>query len=1350
MVDWEKYLYPHQQEAIINKKDKSKCLVNMWCGTGKTRTFTTSLFQDFQDTNVIVFPSLDLINQYNNDYFLNQNKIFKEHFDKFQCLAFCSDDDTKLKLKASTIKYSTSEKTCKSFMKQKGKKFILVTYHSFEKFINICYENEYQINRLIFDEAHHVVGEKLQEIVFNNERLDNIVDKTEYYTATPVNKNGITMYDREEPENSDCGELAYEYLYYKAVEDKVCKAFTTNIGLYCIKPEYKNKYQPIFELIIRACLSGEYEYWNVLTYHTYVNEKDSTNGISYVKDFASKENQRLFKSLFNTIQNEEFTDTKSQYHIDNVLLKGVSSETKNREKIIEEFDKKVPGRIYILASCGILNEGIDTKWANMGVPINPSKSIVKETQRIGRLVRIPENNMPKAVILIPCLIDIEKYKDLNNLEEQDKMIRQELSETGNFNTALNVISAFKYQYDPELYEMCLIYPNMYAPQEIKDNLSKYGLIVEESRGDLVDNLKYMCEEFDINRPEGMSDDELLNSVGEELEKSIEIHTQDYDEPIKIINRECCDDEPIRLFYSSDDKCYSPIIKKEKNRKIKREDIKSPKKRKAIFNIHTHPDLDVMWNIKDVKLNKQFGQGVLDVNINWNEKRWEENYEILKKYMLENNNICVTENYVTECGIKIGSWISNQRHNKLQGKLSQYRIDRLELLDGWYWKVDFDKVWNANYEKVKDFIDKYNKRPSNKSKCENERFLGSWIGTQRLILKNINMLSEKSKNHTILNNNEFQTKFEALIENNKELFIDKNDAWFKRLKDVANYIDIHKRRPSNKDKDKKISVMGSWVIKQNRYYNENKSCMNSSKRKEWKNFRYKYEKYFQNNEENWNDNYKLLCEYIDINQKRPSMHNTNDEKAGYLGRWITTQFDAFYKKIGVFKEEKYIEIWKNFINKYKKYQLDNLTTWDYHFDLVEEYVKINNKSPTRYITSDGKKLGTWIHNQRTFYKKNKLTPYQISKLETLANWTWSSGIIYNRIDWEDNYNLLKKYMLEKNNQCPMSTYITADGIKLGVWVSKIRQDKKANKLSKDKINKLEQINGWWWTNNYDEIWNEKYEYLKKYILVNKKLPTLTYRDDKFNGHWISDQRSMFIKKKMEQYKINKLEELPGWYWISTKKDMSKPIILPKKEPSTKSTKPPPKSELSELHKKYKTMSSQNLNKQFNDNKEEWEKYHEISKQNEQSFPEEDIPRNRIIKKLETFGGKRKKEVVDLGCGYGEISQYFKDNNRFVFQNFDHVAINDTIISKDIKNTELDDTSVDIVIMCLSMWGSNCKDYLKEAYRILDIGGTLYIVEPYKRWNDNEENKNRLVELLKENNFVIAEQIDEKFMYIECRK
>ena len=74
---------------------------------------------------------------------------------------------------------------------------------------------------------------------------------------------------------------------------------------------------------------------------------------------------------------------------------------------------------------------------------------------------------------------------------------------------------------------------MYAPQEIKDNLSKYGLIVEDSQGNLSDNLKYVCKkeniELEIESDEEMEDNELLNLVGEELDKTIEIHTQDYDE-----------------------------------------------------------------------------------------------------------------------------------------------------------------------------------------------------------------------------------------------------------------------------------------------------------------------------------------------------------------------------------------------------------------------------------------------------------------------------------------------------------------------------------------------------------------------------------------------------------------------------------------------------------------------------------------------------------------------------------------------------------------------------------------------------------------------------------------------------
>ena len=96
----------------------------------------------------------------------------------------------------------------------------------------------------------------------------------------------------------------------------------------------------------------------------------------------------------------------------------------------------------------------------------------------------------------------------------------------------------------------------------------------------------------------------------------------------------------------------------------------------------------------------------------------------------------------------------------------------------------------------------------------------------------------------------------------------------------------------------------------------------------------------------------------------------------------------------------------------------------------------------------------------------------------------------------------------------------------------------------------------------------------------------------------------------------------------------------------------------------------------------------------------------------------------------------------------------VVSRDIKNTGLEDYSVDIAILSLAMWGSNCKEYLKEAYRILDTGGTLLIAEAFKRWNkelDDEGNPiNRLVNLLEENNFTIIEKIENKFMFVECRK
>jgi hypothetical protein len=377
-----------------------------------------------------------------------------------------------------------------------------------------------------------------------------------------------------------------------------------------------------------------------------------------------------------------------------------------------------------------------------------------------------------------------------------------------------------------------------------------------------------------------------------------------------------------------------------------------------------------------------------------------------------------------------------------------------------------------------------------------------------------------------------------------------------------------------------------------------------------------------------------------------------------------------------------------------------------------------------------------------------------------NKTFSQGVLdvdinWNEKKWEEKYELLKAL-----NKTPSHNFTTDCGVKLGNWCDRQRTDKKKGKLSQHKIDLLEKIPGWYWELDLDQLWMENYELLK----ALNKTPSQAYTTEcGVNlGTWCDRQRTAKKKGKLSQHKIDLLEKIPGWYWsgkygaTKTKKDMSKPEIKTKKaEGEIKEERQQrAQSELSQLHKEYKSKTSQNLNTYFKEKPEKWKEYHKISKENEASFPEEEIPRNKMIKYLENLPGKKNKVVADLGCGFAEINQHFKDNSRFEFHNFDHYSDNDMVVSGDIKNTGLEDYSIDIAILSLAMWGSNCIDYLKEAYRILDTSGTLLIAEAFKRWNkeldENGTPINRLVKMLKENNFTIIEKIENKFMFIECRK
>ena len=88
-----------------------------------------------------------------------------------------------------------------------------------------------------------------------------------------------------------------------------------------------------------------------------------------------------------------------------------------------------------------------------------------------------------------------------------------------------------------------------------------------------------------------------------------------------------------------------------------------------------------------------------------------------------------------------------------------------------------------------------------------------------------------------------------------------------------------------------------------------------------------------------------------------------------------------------------------------------------------------------------------------------------------------------------------------------------------------------------------------------------------------------------------------------------------------------------------------SQISELHKKYKTMTSENLSKYFKEKDGKyWKEYHNLIELNEKTFEEDKIPVNQVIKYLETKRNKRIKKVADLGCGLARIYKHFENKEK----------------------------------------------------------------------------------------------------------
>jgi predicted nucleic acid-binding protein len=227
----------------------------------------------------------------------------------------------------------------------------------------------------------------------------------------------------------------------------------------------------------------------------------------------------------------------------------------------------------------------------------------------------------------------------------------------------------------------------------------------------------------------------------------------------------------------------------------------------------------------------------------------------------------------------------------------------------------EEEWLNNLEEVKKYIDLNNKRPSQHDENLQIKKLGSWISTQQQNYK---------KKKEILSNKEIYNEWEKFIsdEKYKKYFMSNEEEWLNNLKEVKKYINLNNKRPSQQDKNKQIKKLGTWISNQQKNYKNKTHIMSNEEiKKEYENFINddKYKKYFISNEEEWLNNLEEVKKYINLNNKRPSQHDKN-EQLKKLGNWISEQQQNYKKQSRIMSNEEIRKEWENFINdeKYKKY------------------------------------------------------------------------------------------------------------------------------------------------------------------------------------------------------------------------------------------------------------------------------------------------------------------------------------------------------------------------------------------------------------------------------------------------
>ncbi|GAM17529.1 hypothetical protein SAMD00019534_007040, partial [Acytostelium subglobosum LB1] len=142
----------------------------------------------------------------------------------------------------------------------------------------------------------------------------------------------------------------------------------------------------------------------------------------------------------------------------------------------------------------------------------------------------------------------------------------------------------------------------------------------------------------------------------------------------------------------------------------------------------------------------------------------------------------------------------------------------------------------------------------------------------------------------------------------------------------------------------------------------------------------------------------------------------------------------------------------------------------------------------------------------------------------------------------------------------------------------------------------------------------------------------------------------------------------------------------------------------------TNDSEKVFTEFKNDPSLFEQYHDGFKTQVEHWPIN--PLDIIINELSKQPAG--KIIADFGCGEARLAETL--SKRHTVHSFDLVAKNERVVACDVANVPLANNTVDIVVFCLSLMGTNFLDFVVEANRVLKVNGVMVIAEIESRLAD----------------------------------